>query len=349
MFGRTKDGTEIYEYVLQGAGGLRLSVLTYGATIRSLVFDGKDLVLGYDRLEDYVADDTSYLGATVGRYANRIAGGRFTLDGVTYDVGCNERGRGHLHGGAKGFSKQVWQAAVTSDGGAPSVRMTYRSADGEEGYPGALDVAVTFTVTEDDALRIRYEAAADRDTVLNLTDHSYFDLNGWDGGDILDTVLTIYADKITAVDDQLIPTGEMLPVQGTPFDFRTGKPIGRDLDAADEQLRLGGGYDHNFVLGMDRRQRLAATAYAPRSGIWMECRTDMPGMQLYTSNSLHTATGKGGRPLYEHQGLCLETQFFPDSPNQPAFPSAVLRGGERFTSETSYRFFKGQGGAGTQR
>lgn len=339
-FGKMENGGQIDRYELKGAGGLTLGVLTYGATIQSLVFDGRDVVLGYDRLEDYRVGNDSYQGATVGRYANRIAEGKFRLNGAAYDVGCNESGRGHLHGGVKGFDKQVWKAEVVADGEEPSVRMSYRSADGEEGYPGAVDVSVTFTVTVDNALHIHYEGVSDKDTVLNMTNHSYFNLNGYDGGDVLDTVLTIPAGSITPVDGQLMPTGELLPVEGTPFDFRQGKPIGRDIDAPDAQLRLGGGYDHNYVLGMDRRRRLAASAYAPRSGIRMECRTDLPGVQLYTSNGLNAAAGKGGIPLYKHQGFCLETQFFPDSPNQPSFPPAVLKAGESFSSETVYRFSK---------
>lgn len=339
-FGRLEDGRQIERYELQSSGGLKLSVLTYGATIQSLVFDGRDVVLGYDRLEDYLVGNDSYQGATVGRYANRIAEGRFRLNGIVYDVGCNESGRGHLHGGVKGFDKQVWKAEVAADGEEPSLRMTYRSADGEEGYPGAADIAVTFTVAADNALHIRYEGVSDRDTVLNMTNHSYFNLNGFDGGDVLDTMLTIPADNITPVDALLMPTGSLLPVEGTPFDFRQGKPIGRDIGAEDAQLQLGGGYDHNYVLGMDRRERLAAAAYAPRSGIRMECRTDLPGVQLYTANGLNAAAGKGGIPLYKHQGFCLETQFFPDSPNQPAFPSAALKAGEAFASETVYRFYK---------
>lgn len=338
VFGRMKDGVQVDRFELEGEGGLRLAVLTYGATIQSLIYKKKDVVLGYDRLEDYRTGNTSYQGATVGRYANRIAGGRFHLNGASYDVGRNEGGTGHLHGGFRGFDKRIWSAAILDDGGEPAVRLTYRSADCEEGYPGDLEMTVTFAVTADNALHIRYEGVSSKDTVLNPTNHAYFNLNGYDGGDVLDTVLTLYADCITPVDGRLIPTGGLMPVEGTPFDFRQGKPLGRDIGAPDPQLRLGNGYDHNFVLGLDRRQRLAASAYAPRSGIRMECSTDLPGVQLYTANGLKEAAGKGGIPLYRHQGFCLETQFFPDSPNQPAFPSVLLKAGEQFVSETIYRF-----------
>lgn len=338
VFGVTENGVQVDRYELAGNGGLRLAVLTYGATIQSLIYGKRDLVLGYDRLEDYRTGNTSYQGATVGRYANRIADGRFPLDGVIHDVGRNEGGVGHLHGGVRGFDKRIWSASILEDGGEPAVGLTYRSADGEEGYPGTLEMSVTFTVTADNALHIRYEGISDKDTVLNPTNHAYFNLNGYDGGDVLDTVLTLYADRITPVDGRLIPTGEWMPVEGTPFDFREGKPIGRDISGSDPQLRLGGGYDHNFVLGMDRRQRMAASAYAPRSGIRMDCITDLPGVQLYTANGLMETAGKGGIPLYKHQGFCLETQFFPDSPNHPEFPSTRLKAGEAFHSVTAYRF-----------
>lgn len=331
------NGAEVEEIVLQSASGLQASLLTYGGVLHRLDYAGKDLVLGYDRLEDYIERNGSYQGAMIGRYANRIAGGKFRLGGVLCDVGCNEEGRGHLHGGARGFDKKLWTAEVLEEGDAPSVRLSLVSEDGEEGYPGRLEVSVTVTL-EGDALRFAYRASGDKDTVVNLTNHAYFNLNGWDGGDVLDTVLTVEADAITPVDGRLIPTGELLPVEGTPFDFRGGKPIGEALRGRHPQLDIGGGVDHNFVLGTDRAFRHAVRAASPRSGLAVDCFTDLPGVQIYTANSLEEEAGKGGVRLYPHQGFCMETQFFPDSPNQPAFPSTVLKAGETFSSVTEYRF-----------
>ena len=228
-FGALPDGRPVERITLEGRNGLSASILTYGATLQSLCFDGRDVVLGYDSLEDYRRCG-GYQGATIGRYGNRIAGGRFALGGTTYDVGCNESGRGHLHGGETGFDKYIWDAEILSDDGEPSVRFSLVSADGDMGYPGRLTVSVTFTVRDENALELAYRAVSDKDTVLNLTNHAYFNLNGYDGGDILDNVLTIDADAITPVDGKLIPTGEFLAVEGTPFDFREGKPIGQDIE-----------------------------------------------------------------------------------------------------------------------
>lgn len=337
-FGAMPDGRPVERITLEGVNGLSASVLTYGATLQSLCFDGRDVVLGYDCLEDYRRCG-GYQGATIGRYGNRIAGGQFMLGGKTYDVGCNENGRGHLHGGAVGFDKSMWDAEILSDGGEPSVRFSRISEDGEMGYPGRLEVSVTFTVRAENALEIAYHAVSDKDTVLNLTNHAYFNLNGYDGGDILDTVLTIDADAITPVDDKLIPTGEFLAVEGTPFDFRAGKPIGQDMEDPLPQLRLGGGFDHNYVLNGTGFRRVLS-AFAPKTGIRMDCLTDQPGVQLYTANGLKTNVGKGGTGLYRHQGFCLETQHYPDSPNHPHFPSTLLKAGAAFESVTRYVFSK---------
>lgn len=337
-FGRTADGSVVEKYVLTGAGGLRVSVLTYGATLQAVEFRGKDRILGFESLKDYIQAKGSYQGATIGRYANRIARGRFTLNGRRYDVGCNEAGRGHLHGGVHGFDKKVWNAQVLEKGDAPSLRLSTVSDDGEEGYPGRLEVSVTVTVSADNVLRLAYEARSDADTVVNLTNHVYFNLNGWDGGDVLDTVLTVAADAITPVDEMLIPTGELSPVEGTPFDFRQGQSIGAAQAYDHPQLRINSGLNHNFVLGQERQMRQAVHAFSPRSGIAVDCRTDLPGVQIYAANFLDEEAGKGGIKLYRHQGFCMETQFFPDSPNHPAFPSTVLKAGDIFRTVTEYAF-----------
>lgn len=348
-FGTLADGRTVERWILEGKGGLTAAVLTYGATLQALVYDGIDVVLGYDTLEGYVHGE-SCQGATIGRCANRIADGRFTLGGVEYDVGRN-KGAVHLHGGFEGFDRKLWTAQEVGQQ-PPSVAMTLTSPDGDEGYPGTLTARVTFTVTDDDRLRIEYTATTDKDTVVNLTNHSYFNLAGSgrpaETGDALDTVLTLYADAITATDALSIPTGELLPVDGTPFDFRQPKPIGRDIDAHHEQLRLAGGYDHNFVLGTDRVLRLAARAVSPRSGLALTCQTDLPGVQLYTANGLGKVegdsqgepAGKGGQPLLARQAFCLETQFFPDAIHHDHFPSTVLRAGETYRSCTIYGLSK---------
>lgn len=324
----------IKEYVLQ-TPELEIALLNYGATIRAIRFGGRDLCLGFDDMAGYRAC-TSYQGATIGRYANRIAFGKFTLNGTTYDVGCNETGRGHLHGGNIGLNRKIWQAEILSQT-PPRVRFAVDLADGEEGYPGHMQIWVTFCL-ENAALKIEYRANTDQDTVFNPTNHTYFNLNGAGGESVLSTVLQIQADAITPVNELLNPTGEQMPVEGTAFDFRTPKPIGRDINDPHPQMLFGGGYDHNFVLGTSRVWRHAAHAVSPVTRIALDCYTDMPGMQLYTANFLDQPGGKGGQPLVKHGGFCLETQFFPDSPNHPQFPSAVLRAGETFSSQTEYRF-----------
>ena len=338
----TADGGPVRRFVLH-SGELRAAVLTYGATLQTLEYAGSDRILGYDSLEGY-RNGESYQGAAVGRYANRIAGGRFTLGGREYDVGRNDKGVGHLHGGRVGFDKRLWTAEAVDDGEGPAVRFSLHAADGEEGYPGNLSVTLTYRLVGGNTLRLTYTAETDRDTVVNLTNHAYFNLNGRVGDGalrddtILDTRVRIAAQAFTPVDARLIPTGELRAVEGTPFDFRQEKAIGRDIGGEDEQLRLGDGYDHNFVLGTDRRFRHAASAYSPRGGVRLDCFTDLPGVQFYTGNALDEPGGKGGVPLHRRQGFCLETQFFPDSPNRPAFPSPVLRAGETFVSVTEYRF-----------
>ncbi len=330
---KTFDG-EVKEYLLQ-TPALEVAVLDYGATVRAIRYAGRDLCLGFDAMAGYRACD-SYQGATIGRYANRIAAGKFSLNGVVYDVGCNETGRGHLHGGVSGLHQKLWRAQIETQS-PPRVRFITALADGESGYPGAMEIVVTFSLN-DSALKIEYAAKSDRDTVFNPTNHTYFNLNGVGGESVLSTLLQIHAAAITPVDELLIPTGEEMPVAGTAFDFNTLKPIGRDMGDPHPQLRLCGGYDHNFVLGHLRAMRHAAHAVSPVTGIGLDCYTDMPGLQLYTANFLSQPGGKGGHPLEKHGGFCLETQFFPDSPNHPQFPSAVLRAGETFSSQTEYRF-----------
>jgi len=339
-FGITAAGIEVERYCLNGKGGLQAYWITYGATLQSLLFQGKDLVLGYDTVSDYEAQNQSYQGATIGRYGNRIANGKFTLNGVEYRLCCNEKDGFHLHGGAIGFDKKIWNAEILSED-EPAVRFTMVSPDGDEGYPGRLAVSVTVTVTSDNRLHIDYTATSDADTIVNLTNHAYFNLNGADGGDVLDTELTVYADHITPTDADQIPTGELMPVVGTPFDFTAPKPIGKEIDSDHPQILLGDGYDHNFVLSNPIEAdglRHAATATSPRSGITLKCYTTEPSVQLYTANGLDETAGKYKIPLYRRQGFCLETQHAPDSPNQPSFPSTVLKAGECYYSKTVYAF-----------
>jgi len=342
-FGRTKGGQAVEIYTLKNRRGAEARVMTYGATVVSLKVRDRadrfeDVVLGFDRLETYEAD-THFIGPVIGRYANRIARGRFTLHGVEYRLAINN-GENHLHGGLRGFDKVVWQARPLNVRGGRAVELTYVSADGEEGYPGTLSVRVTYTLTDADELRIDYAATSDRDTVVNLTNHSYFNLAGHGNGDILGHRLSINADRFTPTDAGSIPTGELRPVRGTPFDFTRETALGARIEQDEEQLRFGSGYDHNFVIrGRVGRLRPAARVAEPASGRVMEVWTTEPGMQLYTGNFLEgTADGKGGKPYRRRYGFCLETQHFPDSPNHPDFPSTLLRKGARFRSTTVYKF-----------
>ena len=337
VFGHMPDGKAVEKITLKGEGGLTVSLITYGAAIQEILFHGRDVALGFDSLEDYLGN-TSFQGAMIGRYGNRIAGGRFTLEGQEYDVGRNEGDYGHLHGGAGGFHTRLWTAAVVRAGDEPCVRFSYTAADGEEGYPGRLEVSVDVSVTADNELRLDYQAQSDRDTVVNLTNHTYFNLHGWDGGDVLDMDLQVAADAMLPVDERCIPTGEIRPVEGTAFDFRHPKPIGQDMKDIVPQIALCGGYDHTFVLGRPGQMKAAACVWSRKSGIEMECATDQPGVQVYVSNNLREPAGKGGLKLYQHQGLCLETQHYPDSPHRPAFPSTVLKAGDVFKSRTEYHF-----------
>ncbi|PYU74738.1 MAG: galactose-1-epimerase [Acidobacteria bacterium] len=343
-FGNTPEGQPIDLYVLTNRGGTEAAITNYGGAVVSLKVpdrNGKlaDVVLGYDTADGYV-NDKSYFGAIVGRYGNRIAHAQFVLDGKTCTLAKNN-GENSLHGGIKGFNKAVWTAKVLSTKDGQSLELSYLSKDGEEGFPGNLKVSVIYTLTDANALRIEYSATTDKRTVVNLTNHSYFNLAEQGSGDILGHQLMIQADKFTPVDASLIPTGELRDVTGTPFDFRKSTAIGARIDGDDEQLKLGGGYDHNFILrrSSDLRASLAARVVEPTTGRVLEVWTTEPGVQFYTGNFLDgKATGKGGATYPRRSAFCLETQHYPDSPNQPKFPSVVLKPGERYHTITTYRF-----------
>ncbi|MCA8832569.1 aldose epimerase family protein [Hymenobacter pini] len=338
-FGRLPDGTDVQLYTLTNAHGLKATISTYGGTVTSLLVPDKagqlgDMVLGFDSLAGYQSPEYRksgpYFGALIGRYGNRIAKGRFTLDGKEYTLATNN-GPNHLHGGLKGFDKVVWQAQPGSSAQGQTLTLTYRSKDGEEGYPGNLNVTVVYTLTPDDALQIDYAATTDKATPVNLTNHSYFNLSG--GKDVLGHEVTLPADRYTVVDASLIPTGELRPVKGTPFDFTSAHTIGERI------AQVPGGYDHNWVLTQTDGLHEAATVYESTTGRTMTVRTTEPGLQFYTGNFLDgSLKGKGGKVYGKHAGFCLETQHFPDSPNQPAFPSTILQPGQTLRSTTSYTF-----------
>ena len=341
-FGKMPDGQLIDLYTLKNRDGMEVTITNYGGRVVSLLVPDRagkvaDVVLGFDDLSGYLADNP-YFGALVGRYANRIANGEFRLDGMDYHVPRND-GPNALHGGIRGFDKKVWTARDASKEN-PSLGLTYLSKDGEEGYPGDLSVKVIYTLTDNNELQIDYTATTDKDTVLNLTNHSYFNLAGQGNGDILKHQVMINADRFTPISSTLIPTGELRPVDGTPFDFRKPAAIGARINDDNEQLKFGKGYDHNFVVNhKDTRPVLAARVTDPESGRVMEVLTTQPGMQLYTGNFLDgTIHGKGGKVYGYRSALCLETQHFPNSPNQPNFPSAELKPGQTFHETTIYKF-----------
>ncbi len=335
-YGTLDDGTDITLFTLAG-GGLQAELINYGASLVSLKTpdrDGNtaDITLGWDTLEEWITN-ACYFGATVGRYANRIAGGRFSLDGREYALAVNE-GVNHLHGGERGFDKVPWESKTFESPDARGVRFTYTSPDGEEGYPGTLDVSVTYTLTDTGVLKIAYEARTDTATVVNLTHHTYWNLATPSSGSILDHELQINASRYLPVDAAAIPTGTVAPVDGTPMDFRTPAAIGERIDAVD------GGYDHNWCLDApgDGHLHPAATLRHPGSGRIMEVETTEPGIQFYAGNFLGGERGKGGISYPRRSGLCLETQKWPDAPNHPAFPSATLGPGETYTHTCVYRF-----------
>jgi aldose 1-epimerase len=343
-FGKTPDGAAVDLYTLTNAKGTEVRAMTYGGIIVSLRVpdrDGKlgDIVLGRDTLDQYV-ESSPYFGAIIGRYGNRIGKAKFTLDGKEHKLAANN-GPNALHGGKKGFDKVVWKAEPFQKDDTVGVVFSYTSPDGEEGYPGTLQAQVTYTLGDDDTLAFAYHATTDKATPVNLTQHSYFNLAGDGSGDILGHELMLKASRFTPVDKTLIPTGELKSVEGTPFDFRAPTAIGARINAEDEQIKFGGGYDHNFVL--DREEgtplQLAARVYEPTTGRVMEVATTEPGIQFYSGNFLDgTITGKGGH-VYKHRtGFCLETQHFPDSPNKPKFPSTILKPGEQYDTRTVYTF-----------
>ena len=340
----TVDGKQVDLYTLTNANGVEAKITNYGAIIVSLKVpdrNGKmdDVTLGYSKLEEYIKD-TPYFGAIVGRYGNRIAKGKFKLEGKEYTLATNND-QNHLHGGIKGFDKVVWDVQTVTRNDTVGLKLTYFSKDGEEGYPGNLTSTVTYYLTNNDEIDIEYEATTDKATPINLTHHSYFNLAGQGNGDILGHEIMINADSFTPVDSGLIPTGELRPVKGTPMDFITPTAIGARVNQDYRQLVYGKGYDHNWVLnGWDGTMKLAARVHEPTTGRIMEVLTTEPGIQFYCGNFLDGSNiGKGGK-IYNHRnGFCLETQHFPDSPNQPDFPSTILHPGEKYSHKTIYRFY----------
>jgi len=338
FFGKTPDGTEVYAFTICNSRGMKAEIINYGGIVVSLYVpdkDGKveDVVLGCDSLEDY--NNSPYFGAIIGRHGNRIENAVFELNGKEYRLAKND-GNNHLHGGIKGFDKVVWDVVEHTDN---TIKLHYLSPDGEEGYPGNLDITVTYTITDDNGLYIDYKARSDADTVLNLTNHSYFNLSGHNSGNILNHQLKINADKFTVNNEECIPTGEIIDVAGTPMDFREFKPVGKDIQADDIHIKCGKGYDHNFVLNVGGKEpEFAAEVYDPASGRRMKVYTTKPGVQLYTGNYLSDVKGKGGTIYGKWSGLCLETQFFPNAMKHKHFPSPVLKAGELYHHITIYRF-----------
>ena len=342
-FGKTDAGENVDLYTLRNTHGVEATITNYGGIVVSLKVpdrSGKfdDVVLGFNDLDSYLKPGP-YFGALIGRYGNRIAKGRFTLNGTEYKLAVNN-GENHLHGGIKGFDKVVWTGKEMKTKNGPALSLTYLSKDGEEGYPGNLTATVVYTLTNNNELKIDYSATTDKDTVTNLTHHSYFNLAGEGNGDILNTRVTINATRFVPTDAGSIPLGDLRKVSGTPFDFLTAHAIGERINQDDEQLKFGSGYDHTWVInGRMGVMRLAATAYEPTSGRVMQVWTTEPGMQFYSGNFLDgTLTGKAGKPYPKRSGFCFETQHYPDSPNQPSFPTTTLKKGATYKSTTIYRF-----------
>lgn len=342
-FGNSKDGTLIEQYTLRNGNGVEMKVITYGGRITSLKVPNKNgeienVVLGFDNIEDYQKDNP-FFGALIGRYGNRISKGKFTLDGNQYTLATND-GLNHLHGGVNGYDKVIWTAEPIEEEENQSLKLTYLSKDGEEGYPGNLKITVTYSLTKDNAVVVDYKASTDKKTVVNLTQHAYFNLTGDFSNDILGHEIVINADTYLPVDTMLIPTGEIRAVEGTPFDFTSAKKIGQDIYTNNEQLKFGKGFDHCWVLNGEKGDmRFVASAYDETSGRLMEVYTEEPAIQFYTGNFLDGSLPMPNGGTYAHRtGFCLETQHYPDSPNQKSFPSVVLNPGEKYETKTIFRF-----------
>ncbi len=341
-FGKTADGKPVDIFTLTNAKGMEARIMTYGGIIVSLKTpdrDGKldDVVLGFDTLDSYVKGNP-FFGALVGRYGNRIAKGRFKIDGKEYSLLVNN-GENHLHGGALGFDKKIWAAKSGKSTEGQTLELKYTSADMEEGYPGKLDVTVTYTLTNDNGLKIDYKAVTDKSTHVNLTNHSYFNLAGAGNGDILGHELMINAYQATKVDKGMIPTGEIVNIKGTALDFTSPMAIGSRIEAKDEQIQFGLGYDNNYVInGGGKSLTLAARVTEPTTGRIMEVMTTEPGVQFYTGNHVNIAAGKGGKPYAKRSAFCLETQHYPDTPNKKEFPTTLLKPGQTYHTTTVYKF-----------
>ena len=343
LFGKAKNDHAVLLFELANKNGMRVEVMNYGSTVIKIIVpdkDGKskDVVLCYDSLSDYLKDSV-YFGCIVGRYGNRIANGCFTLNGVEYKLALND-GKNHIHGGKDGFNKKLWEVIESESVVIESITFAYNSLDGEEGYPGNLRLEVTYIVTEDNELKIEYRATTDKTTILNPTNHTYFNLSGSFEKSVLNHRLQMDAGQYTPIAPGSIPTGEIVDVAGTPMDFQKEKSLGKDIDKDFDQLKYGSGYDHNFVFNnFDGHVKHRATLYEPDSGRVMEMHTDQPGVQLYTGNLLDgVKNGKGGVTYQKRTGVCLETQHFPDSPNKENFPSVVIKPGEEYRQTTIYKF-----------
>lgn len=341
-YGTLPDGQAVEEYTLKNKNGVELKVINYGGIVTSLKVPDKsgvleDVVLGFDSLKGYLGG-SPYFGAIVGRYGNRIAKGKFTLDGQAYTLAQNNNGQ-HLHGGLKGFDKVFWRISEVPSSEGASLKLNYTSKDMEEGYPGTLQAEVVYTLTDNNEFKIAYKATTDKKTVVNLTQHTYFNLTGNAKRDILDHQVMLHADKFVPVDKVLIPTGKLKDVTGTPFDFRTATAVGQRVNEKDEQLIVGGGYDHAWVLSPADSGKAVASVYEPTSGRFLEVYTTEPAIQFYCGNFLDgTVVGKQGNAYPKRFGLCLETEHYPDSPNQPSFPTVVLNPGETYVTQTTYKF-----------
>ena len=335
----TIDAGEVLAYTVDNGKGLSAEILTMGGTIRRLVFNGTDVVLGREKLEGYVADDT-YFGALIGRNSNRIEGCEFELNGKTYKLCANDKGRdNNLHGGKVGFNTKIWDVTAV-DGDEPKLILTASAKDGEEGFPANVTVKVTYTLTSDNSLKIHYEGETDGDTLMNLTNHAYFNLNGHESGDTKNHMLWLDSDFFTPINDQCVPDGRVLATRGTAFDFTTPKAVGADLDIESEHMKTAKGYDHNFAIN-GRGFRKFAVLTGDKSGIKMECYTDRPAVQLYGGNWVDAGIPcKEGAIYGEYQGLCLETKVFPNYMKYSHFPSGILKKGEKYDSVTEYKFSK---------